>query len=252
MLFRRFRKHVENQDWFAVAVDFLIVVLGIFAALQVGNWNEERKDRIKERRYLVRLYDDATRTVERNESQRRFMVGHAELAGMILASLEACDLKPELRDDFATGVYQLGKLYPPYMATGTLEELRSTGNLAILRSIELRRELDRAVEEFTELDRVWPQAMARVTPPVNYVDGVVAIKIDRETSGNSTITWDQLGIDFDELCADPQFYNAIAAVRNYTFDVATWLNSTSQAFDRLRGSIAGEMRNQGLGDLIAD
>ena len=33
-------KHVREQNWFAVGVDFLIVVVGVFIGIQVSNWNE--------------------------------------------------------------------------------------------------------------------------------------------------------------------------------------------------------------------
>ncbi len=49
-MLRRVIENVKTQNWFAVALEFLIVVLSIFFALQVNNWNEARKDRIDERR----------------------------------------------------------------------------------------------------------------------------------------------------------------------------------------------------------
>ena len=44
MAIRRFRDHVAEQNWFAVAVDVLIVVLGVFIGMQVNigtsrGWN---------------------------------------------------------------------------------------------------------------------------------------------------------------------------------------------------------------------
>lgn len=43
MLLRRLSEHVGEQNWFAVALDFLIVVFGVFIGFQVTNWNEGRK-----------------------------------------------------------------------------------------------------------------------------------------------------------------------------------------------------------------
>ena len=42
MLLRRITEHVKAQNWFAVALDFLIVVTGVFIGIQVSNWNEAR------------------------------------------------------------------------------------------------------------------------------------------------------------------------------------------------------------------
>ena len=42
MILRRITKHVKDQNWFAVALDFIIVVLGVFIGLQISNWNDAR------------------------------------------------------------------------------------------------------------------------------------------------------------------------------------------------------------------
>ena len=39
MLLGRVIAHVKAQNWTAVALDFLIVVMGVFIGLQVSNWN---------------------------------------------------------------------------------------------------------------------------------------------------------------------------------------------------------------------
>ncbi|MEJ0059194.1 MAG: hypothetical protein WDM79_06335 [Terricaulis sp.] len=43
MILRRIIAHFRKQAWTAIAIDFLIVVLGVFVATQVTNWNEERQ-----------------------------------------------------------------------------------------------------------------------------------------------------------------------------------------------------------------
>jgi hypothetical protein len=42
LLLRRLTAHVNAQDWTAVAIDFAIVVIGVFVGIQVSNWNEAR------------------------------------------------------------------------------------------------------------------------------------------------------------------------------------------------------------------
>jgi hypothetical protein len=43
MILRRFMKHVSDQNWFAVGLDVIVVVVGIFLGMQVTEWNENRK-----------------------------------------------------------------------------------------------------------------------------------------------------------------------------------------------------------------
>ena len=40
MLLRRITEHIRNQNWFAIGIDFVIVVVGVFIGIQVSNWNE--------------------------------------------------------------------------------------------------------------------------------------------------------------------------------------------------------------------
>jgi len=41
MLLRRVIEHLRKQEWTAIGIDFLIVVIGVFVATQVSNWNAE-------------------------------------------------------------------------------------------------------------------------------------------------------------------------------------------------------------------
>ena len=58
MIVRRIAESIRKHDWFSVAVETLIVVLGVFIALQVHNWNEARGDRDRETIHLASLADD--------------------------------------------------------------------------------------------------------------------------------------------------------------------------------------------------
>ena len=42
MLLRSLTKHVNDQNWIAIGIDFIIVVVGVFIGIQVANWNEAR------------------------------------------------------------------------------------------------------------------------------------------------------------------------------------------------------------------
>lgn len=45
MLVRRFAEHFRRQDWAAVAIEFLIVVIGIYAAFELDRWRELEAER---------------------------------------------------------------------------------------------------------------------------------------------------------------------------------------------------------------
>ncbi len=58
MILRSFTKHVNDQNWFAVFLDFFIVVIGVFVGLQVSNWSQDKADQRRGRDYVERLSID--------------------------------------------------------------------------------------------------------------------------------------------------------------------------------------------------
>ncbi|GJL91339.1 hypothetical protein [Hyphococcus sp.] len=58
MILRRVIAHFKKQEWTAIALDFLIVVVGVFVGLQVNNWNERLAERDTEARLLTYLAED--------------------------------------------------------------------------------------------------------------------------------------------------------------------------------------------------
>jgi hypothetical protein len=58
MILRRVIIHVREQNWTAVAIDFVIVVTGVFIGIQLGNWNAARIDQQREGAFLSGLARD--------------------------------------------------------------------------------------------------------------------------------------------------------------------------------------------------
>lgn len=58
MLLRRVIAHLRRQEWTAVAIDFLIVVFGVFIGLQVQEFSSARADRQSETEILSAIADD--------------------------------------------------------------------------------------------------------------------------------------------------------------------------------------------------
>ena len=58
MILRRVIQHVKNQEWTAIWIDLVIVVVGVFIGIQVANWNEDRASRNAEARHLEEIAED--------------------------------------------------------------------------------------------------------------------------------------------------------------------------------------------------
>ncbi len=219
MLLRRITQHVKTQNWFAVFVDFLIVVVGIFVGLQVQEWNENRVNRAEAEEYRQRLITDMELSVIANQNQ--IDQGNLQVAGMnvILTSLDECELPEAQRTAFATGLFQMGKYNMPAMLTGTLDELNATGHFPLLGDVELRRQVTDAFRYYERVFAIEPQITGRALPSINYVRQHVRFDMPAHRFTDETVQPDEVRYNFDEICNDRRFLNAVATVRELTMAV---------------------------------
>lgn len=85
MLLRRITQHVKEQNWFAIAIDFVIVVIGVFIGIQVANWNDERVNAQLESELLIDLRAE---TVASRDTTRRKIQNYQQVAAAAKRSLK--------------------------------------------------------------------------------------------------------------------------------------------------------------------
>ena len=138
MILRRITEHVKAQNWFAVAIDFVIVVGGVFIGIQVSNWNEARSERAKEVFTIAALRSDF--------QALDFSVSHGvcfhrrALDGLqvVAEPLNARGLDAKFRVRFENGL-RFGYLNSASKkASGVLNELLSSGSMGLLGDPALR------------------------------------------------------------------------------------------------------------------
>ena len=141
MLLRRFAKHFRDQDWLAVSLDFVVVVAGIYVALQASDWNEGRKARVAEARYLRQLHEDFGTA----RGYLDLRVDHEEqvVEGLtdVLEALERGSVPAEKRESFELGLARRFLSSSAFSFTGAISQLQSSGRLADIGDIELRNRL---------------------------------------------------------------------------------------------------------------
>ncbi|MEM7006981.1 MAG: hypothetical protein AAF498_13975, partial [Pseudomonadota bacterium] len=107
MIFRRIKAHIEKENWFAVGIDFFIVVIGVFIGLQVANWNEWRAERDTEREILLNIYGDLVESSAAQARDVRFLEQQISDQSLVLRSLDACKVEPEDAAIFERGIATL-------------------------------------------------------------------------------------------------------------------------------------------------
>jgi len=141
LLLRSITKHVKDQNWFAVFLDFFIVVAGILIAFQITNWNEARQQRVDESGIIERVSDDFIRIQLDAERSRKF---HQQMTSDLTILVKS--LRSEfLADSDITAVKRalfLGSTFQTSAdRSGTTHELLSSGQANLLRDKDLLDEL---------------------------------------------------------------------------------------------------------------
>jgi hypothetical protein len=136
MVLRRFRNHVAEHNWFAVGIDFAIVVLGVFVGIQASNWNQGRLNREQARQYRMMLNGDLDANLENLALRKRYYDWVRREALATLADLE----RPsgDLDQQFLVHAYQATQIQPWALKRNTYDEVLSTGAMANLGSPVLR------------------------------------------------------------------------------------------------------------------
>ncbi len=216
MLLRRITQHVKDQNWFAVALDFVIVVFGVFMGFQVQQWNEDRKDKIATSEYMERLASEMELSIERNDFQILTSQNEIKQLDLILKSLRTCQLSDADKPAFTAGLYNMGKYDLPAMVMNTIDELNATGKFQLIRGAKLKRKISETVREYHTTLSLDSQFAARTIPSVNYVRTHVSFSFDEHFNRPDKLDPDKANYEFQQLCDDTTFINAISTVREMT------------------------------------
>lgn len=125
MVIRRIREHVATHDWFAVAVDVGIVVLGVFLGTQVNNWNEARIEGGQVREFRARLIDELAFDEQQYRSQVAYYRRARDYGLLALAALRGD--RPLSDRDFAIAAYQLTQTDSTRTKSNVYDEMTSRG-----------------------------------------------------------------------------------------------------------------------------
>ena len=149
MLLRRVSNRIRDENWLALGLDLLVVVLGILLAFEADRLHEWQQDKRLEQRYLERLQADLT------ADTAEFAV---ELSRLEIRLAQTQLLEDAVRDpegvaghpsDFIRALEQVTWRSFPTVTPYTYDELLTSGRMTMLTSEHLRRTL---VEYYTSLE----------------------------------------------------------------------------------------------------
>jgi hypothetical protein len=171
MILRRIAHHLQHQQWTAVLIELVILVLGVFLAFQVTDWANERANRAAEARHLEEIAEDlrADRAVfdQIRASAEKRISGIDYILGETRGVTRPSRLVTPNGDDYdipagppVTAVDRatlLGRANLMRSTTGNrtgFEALLGAGGMQKLRDRRISRQLQVYYAQFDELDEL--------------------------------------------------------------------------------------------------
>jgi len=121
--------------------EIVLVMIGILLALQVNNWNEKRKEQLKEAIYLERLQENMATDLIQLDLNIKFYTKVFDYGSLALSYAEGDELKNITNWDILISFFHASQIWPFIPTTSTYEELKSSGELSLIQSIKLRNSL---------------------------------------------------------------------------------------------------------------
>ncbi len=138
MALRAIAHRFKAHDWFTVGIEVVIVFVGVFFGLQFSNWNQNRQDSARGVEYLQRIHGE----LQQESALLDNMIGFGDRVGGYGAGAigyaEASTLYKNSAWTTLLAYYQASQLWPYRQPSTTFDELRSSGELQLIRNAKLR------------------------------------------------------------------------------------------------------------------
>ena len=234
MILQNISKAIREQNYYAVALEFVIVIAGVVIGFQINAWAEGRAQAEREAALLDRLHDE----VEDAVGELRAMVElydtvNAQRADVI-ERLIARDFEGMDEDAMTSGIVSSGIL-PAFSAReGVYNEIVSAGMLSGLGDRAFREALGEYRSSVTflrgQIDyfRDIANSDTEITETL-YVSRVYAPGTARER---------RYAVDWEGAAADPEFMQLLLSGNNLIRAITSWWEKTLDEAETLCGHTA--------------
>jgi len=152
MILQSISRAIREQNYYAVVLEFVIVIAGVVIGFQIQAWNEDRADRETEARYHLRISADLAYDLDRVDYYIAHYAAQTGAAERVIGYHQQSDPVDvaQYHADLLRVLY-VEQHQPRY---SSLDALLGTGDIALIREeaiINLLLEINLRYEEFAHI-----------------------------------------------------------------------------------------------------
>jgi hypothetical protein len=139
VIVKKIARALSSAKWKEFGIELLVVVVGVFLAIQVDNWNDRRNELHMEKALLESLYSD----FETNQQIAELRVEqYAKAAEAALKLLEASATdQSQSSSDIYSLIEQAVFIRPPEFNSNTWDLLSASGQLTVIKSEDIKKQI---------------------------------------------------------------------------------------------------------------
>jgi hypothetical protein len=229
MLLPRVVAHLRKQEWTAIAIDFVIVVTGVFVGLQVSNWNETRKAHAAEAQLLERLHQDvvlAEELIGSNRERRPQRVIDLTAAYERITGDGDAPLTPEECSAIATS-FSVSTRIPLLPTLGLLQAGPGYGSIT---DPDLRASIAALSQGVEQIDDYVSKELGSNVEPSQAFPDLIALSNYVDENGELRVS---AVCDLQNMRTNQRFLNALALNRDFQDSLSFRVAPVLAAFSEL-------------------
>ena len=207
MLLRRITQHLKEQNWFAVFLDFMIVVVGVFIGIQVANWNQSNLQREDTGLILQQLESDFSnilvatdRAIDRHK--RNVSSAYRLITGIRTQKFVEESLHPDL--------IEVVEFNTPSLPSSTYTEIVASGRLKLIQNEDLADALKQYHEYISLVNNHYGVFIEQLDYAQNVLMRAQTITVEEAAKSDfSAIATELVSVDKKMLIEDPEMHTVL-------------------------------------------
>jgi hypothetical protein len=265
-LFRNIRKNLINEgkttNYLKYAIgEIVLVVVGILIALQINNWNEDRKARKQEANFLMEIQNDLDKDAAKLDYINSFLLKGIEILDTLLSYVRNPNKTMGL-NKFGMYVEPLYYIENPSIYDTAFESAKTSGIFNNFKEKELIIDL---TQHYADFIRIETNIIAIRTIIENQLEPLMATLAEsylNEEQGSLVISEDgvkdfykkigsiqdhrKLKIDYEKILQDPRFESYLIGDMGRAYNALGKIKTRKQRLIQIKNKIQNSSLFRGL------